>query len=83
MPAEPFAWGEGRSSRGRNEKKNSRKHRNRGSDICRKIENNTGKYLLSAGACGNPQKLVTQDVAVEVIEIIGLAHEFVVAMNAG
>ena len=37
-----------------------------GSDICGKIDrDNAGKGLLSAGACGNLQRLRAQDVKVK------------------
>jgi len=38
-----------------------------GSDISRKIDrDNTGKVLMSAEVCSNLQRLVTQDIKVEV-----------------
>ena len=74
--------GEGRCIRGRNEKMHSNRHRGRGSDISRKISrDNAGKDLLSAGACGNLQRLGVQDDKSRRTEIIGLAHKFVVAIN--
>ena len=55
-----------------------------GPDIYRKIDrDNAGKGLLSAGACSNLQRLSAQDDKSRRSETIGLAHEFVVALNIG
>jgi hypothetical protein len=75
---------EGQCFEGSNENMHLRKHRDRGSDILGKIiEDNAGKGLLSAGACSNLQRLSVQGNKPRQTEIIGLAHEFVVAMKVG
>jgi hypothetical protein len=61
-----------------------KERRDRGLDIFGKIDrDNAGKDLLSAGACSNLQRLYAQGNKPRRTEIIGLAHEFVVAMKIG